>query len=385
MTQETVLTEESAEESEWQNDPRGIIEGLAARLSSVTDRVLVLEQQSVPDEKGSWQKQPDLIDKQFRPVLGIHTGGGSDPALIAERMGQRIQAAPLYWKKTDSPAAACQKKLNHGTIPRLELCLPHIFTSTGARMPSDGESFWARAADGQYDQGLISLLDEVGSLDQAILLSACHEGDLRSEDGASPKSENPSKTDYCGDWEEFPAFWERFAKKARKHAPKARLFLNFSGGYEDSPSRWAKMLPPAGTFDFFGWDPYSQYGKYGNTDWNTFEERFTLFGRWDWYKETIPDVPIIVGETGVCAGPDPGGKKDAGKWLLEMVDFMHENRWQGVGTGGGISQIHYFSHHYDAHPRCIDDNGSHKQCDAGQKWSALPKIGADTRLAWAAD
>jgi hypothetical protein len=331
----------------------------------------------------TWQESPYLIDTQYRPVLGIHTGDKSDPAVIAKRMGQRIQASPIYWKKVDSPKQACKNKLDAGTIPRLELCLPHILTSTGRPLPTGGnKSFWGAVANGDYDLALIQLLTDIGSLNHAIILSTGHESDLRSEDGASPKNAEPPKEDYCGDWDEYPGFWERFSALARQYAPKARLFLNFSGGYNDAPSRWSTMLPARGTFDFFGWDFYSQYGKYGSTHWDNFEDRIKMYGRWDWYKKNLPDVPLMVGETGVCAGP--GGDKTAGNWLLDMVNFMVDNRWKGVGTGGGISHILYFSHHYDAHPRCLDDGGTHSGCDSGQKWAVLPQIGGDTRLSWAA-
>jgi len=367
----------------WRTETRHLIELLNGRLNAVESQVaeLVEELQESTGLSG-WQKQPDLIDQQFRPVLGIHTGGGSSPDAIAERMGQRIQAAPIYWKSTASPKKACKNLIKAGTTPRLELCLPHIFTSTGNRMPSSGGSFWARGAAGEYDEGLVTLLQEVGELNNAIILSTGHESDLRSEDGASPKSENPLQSTHCGDWSEYAGYWEHFATLARQYAPKARLFLNLSGGYSDAPKRWSKMVPDASFFDFFGWDPYSQYGK-TTDDWDSFEGRMKMFGRWDWYKENLPDTPIIIGETGVCAGPEPGGEKDAGKWVADMVDFMVENRWQGVGTGGGISQIHYFSHHYDAHPRCLDDNGTHNKCTSGQKWAVLPQIGADERLSWA--
>src|SRR4051794_18536111 len=98
-----------------------------------------------------------------------------------------------------------------------------------------------------------------------------------------------------------------------------------------------------------------------------------MFGRWDWYKRTIPDVPVIIGETATCQGP--GGDKDAGRWILDMIDFAVENRWQGVGTGGGISQVHYFSHHYVDHPRCLDDGGSHSGCKSGQRFQVLAQVG----------
>jgi hypothetical protein len=331
-----------------------------------------------PKGDGTWRDAPDLIDSQFRPVLGIHTGGDgatkSDPVKIAEQMGQPIQVAPIYWTQWASPGAACQRMLDTGTLPRLELCLPHIFTAGGTKMSG---TFWTRVADGDFDEELEWLLDGVAELDQPILLSAGHESDMRSEDGASPKAGDPPAGNYCGDWSDFPGYWEQFATLARATCPKARLFLNFSGGYSGAPSRWDTMLPAAGTFDFFGYDPYNQYGKAGSKDWQSFEQRLKLFGRWDWYKRTIPDVPVIIGETATCQGP--GGDKDAGRWLLDMVDFMAENRWQGVGTGGGISQVHYFSHHYADHPRCLDEphNGT------GQMWDVLPQIGADARLAWA--
>lgn len=361
-----------------------LIMGQASRNHS--DVMAALGFPTEPEVEPTWRDSEDLIDPAFKPVLGIHTGGDSDPEAIALQMGRKIQAAPIYWKKATSPYQVCQKKLAKGTLPRLELCLPHIFTNTGARMPTEGSSFWARAGQGEYDWGITQLVTEVGLLDTPILLSMGHESDLRSEDGASPKNSDPPQSDYCGKHEDFGGYWERFATLARQYAPKARLFLNFSGGFSDAGERWSTMLPPAGTFDFFGWDPYSQYGKNGSTDWQDFGERFEMFGRWDWYRETIPDVPIIVGETGVCEHKEPTEQRNAGRWLLDMIDYMVDHKWNGVGTGGGISQIHYFSHHYDAHPRCLDDDGSHHNsqgCDSRQRFSVLPQIGADERLSWA--
>lgn len=329
-----------------------------------------------------WQTRPDLINKKFKPVFGTHTGGGSNSDLIATQLGQRIQVAPIYWKNAGSPKEACVSFLDRGTLPRLELCFPHIFTSTGKRMPISGGSFWARSGAGEYNDLWIPLLQAVGELDTPILLSTGHESDLRSEDGASPKNENPPEKDFCGDWSEFRGHWENFAFLARTLAPKARLFMNFSGGYSDAPKRWSQMLPSKGTFDFFGWDFYSQYGKTSST-WDSFETRLKMFGRWDWYKKNLPDVPLIIGETGVCAGPEPGGYKDAGRWLIDALGFTLANRWWGVGTGGGISQVHYFSHHYADHPRCLDDNNNHPGCDEGQKWRVLPEIGDNKGFAWA--
>jgi hypothetical protein len=355
-----------------------------------TDTTKILGILREPPEPGSWQDQPDLIDTEFRPVLGVHTGGEgqtkSDPKAIADRMSQRIQAAPIYWKTTDSPRVACQRMLDAGTIPRLELCLPHIVTSTGRKMTGD---FWRRFALGDENAVAADLLKEVGALDRPILLSTGHESDLRSEDGASPKNPNPPADTYCGAYADYPAYWAQFAKLARQYAPKARLFLNLSGGYEGAggtwdkgqkewlPGRWDAMLPPPGTFDFFGYDFYNMWGKQDGANWDPFETRLKMFGRWDWYKRTIPDVPVIIGETATCQGP--GGDKDAGPWLLDMVDFLLDNRWQGVGTGGGISQVHYFSHHYTDHPRCLDEPHD----GTGQMWDVLPQVGADERLAWA--
>jgi hypothetical protein len=345
-------------------------------LTDHEDRITRLEQ---GQGAGSWRDQDDLIDTSFRPVLGVHTGGESqksDPAVISTATGHAIQAAPIYWKTSGSPLDACNRMLRAGTLPRLELCLPHIFTSTGGRM---GGTFWRDVGAGGHDDWIRALLTEVGKVEVPILLSFGHESDLRSEDGASPKTGNPPADTYCGSYEDFPKFWERCAAIARELAPKARLFLNLSGGYSGAPSRWAEMLPARDTFDFFGYDFYNQFGN-GSGDWDSFEERLKMFGRWDWYRRTLPDMPLIIGETATCEG---GARYDAGKWLLDLVEFMVANRWQGVGTAGGISQIHYFSHHYDSHPRCLDDGGTHKGCDSGQRAGVLPQIGADARLGWA--
>jgi hypothetical protein len=325
----------------------------------------------------SWQDRDDLMPDEGQCVFGVYDGTGEDIARVTELLGRVPGLTTIYWKKLDSPVAACRRLLERGSIPRLELELVTAFGDAGEKMQTERGSLWHRIAIGDYDDQIGYLLDEIGTLERPIVVSWGHESDLRSEQGAYPKKSSGWTADeLAGDWPEFADAWRHIhGLAAARGVTNIRWFWNMSGGYADAGKaggRWDQMFPGVEYVDFVGWDPFDWYGV-RDAKRTPFREAVAKFERIAWYERVIGTDradpgwrPLMIGETACCETKpaDTGKVQPADEWLDDMRDWLHAHPY--------VTHVIYFAVKYAAHDRRLTEGP--------QKMTGTERAGKDPLL-----
>jgi hypothetical protein len=335
---------------------------LGSQLAELKDLIVTLTETVKEccgeEQPSSWQERDDLLPDEGDFVFGAFAGTGETYENIEALLGRPPGLATIYWKQNKSPYNACKELLDIGIIPRLELELVRIINPNP--MFVDGKSFWKRVSEGVWDDIALSIFKEIDRLGRPIVVSWGHESDLRTEQGANPKSENPPPETFCGEWSEFADAWRHLWQLAADNGiTNIRWFWNMSGGYTDAGKeggRWDQMFPGVEYVDFIGWDGFDWFGVRDKTR-TSFASMMTKFDRWDFYKRKVGERgsetwrPLMIGETACCESD--GTVPPADKWMDDMRAWLH--------THPDVTHVIWFSVKYTSHDRRLSGGPEKKK------------------------
>ncbi len=255
-----------------------------------------------------------------QPALCEATNDGPSPLLVPA-CGAWIGSSD---RRTDELDASVQETLLGRQLDMVRLYIvgpdADVFTPVHRQLADEGRTLvyswkvstdnsagpaWRRVADGEFDDQLVRIAEQIVDSGHTVLFSLHHE----PEDDATTLNGNfGSDADYAN--------MMRHAHEVMEPIGGDQMiwFVNYMGHSFGDFKQVEAMYPGDDVIDWVSWNPYNWFGCHGNAPWKGFREQAKPF--YDWAQQRHPDKPLMIGETATNEDPDDPLRK--ANWIADM-------------------------------------------------------------------